>query len=55
MKLVTPEVDGGAHLGQTRVMRLPGDTQESFAARVHLAEHQLLPEVIARLSETPLS
>jgi phosphoribosylglycinamide formyltransferase-1 len=52
---VTPEVDGGAHLGQTRVARLPGDTQESFAARVHLAEHQLLPEVIARLSETPLS
>jgi phosphoribosylglycinamide formyltransferase 1 len=51
---VTAEVDGGAHLGQTRVARLPGDTQESFAARIHLAEHQLLPEVIARLSESPL-
>lgn len=51
---VTAEVDGGGHLGQARVARLPGDTLESFSARVHEAEHRLLPEVIARLSAGPL-
>lgn len=51
---VTAEVDGGSHLGQARVARLPGDTLESFSARVHEAEHRLLPEVIARLSAGPL-
>ena len=51
---VTAEIDAGAHLGQARVPRLPGDTPESFAARVHEAEHRLLPEVVARLAESPL-
>jgi phosphoribosylglycinamide formyltransferase-1 len=51
---VTAEVDAGAHLGQARVPRLEGDTLESFADRVHEAEHRLLPEVIARLSLSPL-
>lgn len=49
---VNAEIDGGALLGQTRVRREPDDTQESFAHRIHLAEHALLPAVIARLSET---
>ncbi|MFM7742509.1 MAG: formyltransferase family protein, partial [Verrucomicrobiota bacterium] len=49
---VTAEIDGGAHLGQTRVAREPVDTLETFAQKIHAAEHALLPEVIARLSET---
>jgi phosphoribosylglycinamide formyltransferase-1 len=51
---VNAAVDGGAHLGQARVSRLPSDTLETFADRIHTAEHQLLPEVIARLSQSPL-
>lgn len=51
---VDTEVDGGEPLGQSRVARRPEDTPESFAARIHAAEHRLLPEVIARLSEGPL-
>jgi phosphoribosylglycinamide formyltransferase-1 len=49
---VNAEIDGGAHLGQTRVAREATDTLESFAHRIHAAEHALLPAVIARLSET---
>ena len=51
---VTAEIDAGGHLGQARVPRLPGDTLDSFAARVHEAEHRLLPEVVARLADSPL-
>ena len=50
---VNAEVDGGAHLGQSRVRREPTDTQESFASRIHAAEHALLPKVIAELAERP--
>ncbi|MEY2820904.1 MAG: phosphoribosylglycinamide formyltransferase [Opitutales bacterium] len=50
---VNAEVDGGAHLGQTRVRREASDTPESFAAKVHAAEHALLPKVIAELAERP--
>jgi phosphoribosylglycinamide formyltransferase 1 len=49
---VNAEIDGGAHLGQSRVARAPDDTLESFAGKIHAAEHALLPAVIARLSET---
>lgn len=49
---VNAEIDGGAHLGQTRVAREPADTLETFAQKIHAAEHALLPAVIARLSET---
>ena len=49
---VNAEIDGGAHLGQTRVSREAGDTLESFAHKIHAAEHALLPAVITRLSET---
>lgn len=52
---VTAEVDGGTILGQARVARLPGDTEASFAGRIHAAEHRLLPEVVARLSQQPLA
>jgi phosphoribosylglycinamide formyltransferase-1 len=47
---VTAEVDAGPILDQAAVRIEPGDTLESLAARVHAAEHALLPAVIARLS-----
>jgi phosphoribosylglycinamide formyltransferase-1 len=47
---VTAEVDGGAHLGQTEVTRTSDDTLESFAQKIHAAEHALLPRVIAELA-----
>jgi len=48
---VTPEVDGGPILDQAAVRIEADDTVESLAAKVHAAEHALLPAVIARLSE----
>jgi phosphoribosylglycinamide formyltransferase-1 len=48
---VTAEVDGGPILDQAAVRVELGDTLESLAAKVHAAEHSLLPAVIARLSE----
>lgn len=51
---VTLEVDGGPILDQAVVRVEANDTVESLAAKVHVAEHQLLPDVIARLSlKTP--
>ena len=47
---VTAEVDGGPILDQMAVRIEVGDTLESLAAKVHAAEHALLPAVIARLS-----
>lgn len=47
--LVTEELDDGPILGQTRVAVLPGDTPESLAARVLIAEHQLYPRMLAQL------
>ena len=45
--LVTEEVDSGAILGQVAVAIRPGDTPDTLAARVRLAEHQLYPRVLA--------
>lgn len=39
--LVTAELDDGPVLGQTPVAILPDDTEDSLAARVLIAEHQL--------------
>jgi phosphoribosylglycinamide formyltransferase-1 len=47
---VTAEVDGGPIIDQAAVRVEEGDTPESLAARVHAAEHALLPAVIARLA-----
>jgi phosphoribosylglycinamide formyltransferase-1 len=47
---VTLEVDGGPILDQVVVRVEPGETLEMLASKVHAAEHQLLPSVIARLS-----
>lgn len=48
---VTAEVDGGPILDQSAVCVESADTLESLAAKIHAAEHALLPAVIARLSE----
>ena len=45
--LVTPELDAGAVLGQTEVAVLSGDTPDTLAARVLIAEHQLYPRILA--------
>ena len=43
---VTDELDGGPLVAQAPVPVLPGDTEDSLAARVHRAEHKLYPTVI---------
>ena len=50
---VTLEVDGGPILDQAVVRVAPGDTLETLAHKVHAAEHELLPTVIAQLSLSP--
>lgn len=45
---VTPVLDDGPVLGQARVPVLPGDSPETLAARVLLAEHRLYPAVLRR-------
>lgn len=47
--LVTAELDDGPVLGQTPVATLPGDTADSLAARVLIAEHQLYSRCLAAL------
>lgn len=47
--LVTAELDDGPVLGQTPVAILPGDTADSFGARVLIAEHQLYSRCLAAL------
>ena len=47
--LVSAELDSGPILGHTEVVVLPGDTPETLAARVLIAEHQLYSRVLARL------
>ena len=45
--VVTPELDGGPVLGQVPVAILPGDTAETLARRVILAEYQLYPRMLS--------
>ena len=47
--LVTAELDCGPILGQTPVAIVPGDTPDSLAARVLIAEHQIYSRCLARL------
>lgn len=47
---VTPTVDAGPIIDQTAVRIHDGETLESLETRVHAAEHQLLPDIIRRLS-----
>ena len=50
--LVTDELDGGDVLEQAEVAVLPGDTADTLAARVRIAEHQLYPYALNRLCDT---
>lgn len=50
---VTAEVDGGPIVDQAAVRIEETDTLETLAAKVHAAEHALLPATIARLSRRP--
>jgi phosphoribosylglycinamide formyltransferase-1 len=45
--IVTPELDDGPVLAQARVAILPGDTPDTLAGRVLVAEHQLYPRALA--------
>ncbi len=45
---VIADLDAGPILGQARVPILPGDTPDSLAARVLVAEHELYPLVLRR-------
>jgi phosphoribosylglycinamide formyltransferase 1 len=47
---VTAELDAGPILGQARVPVLPGDTEDSLAARVLVQEHLLYPAVLRRFA-----
>jgi phosphoribosylglycinamide formyltransferase-1 len=47
---VTAEIDGGPIIDQAAVRIEPGDTLETLTAKVHAAEHELLPAVIGRLA-----
>ncbi|MFC3086894.1 phosphoribosylglycinamide formyltransferase [Tabrizicola soli] len=55
---VTADLDAGPILGQARVPILPGDTEDSLAARVLTMEHRLYPAVLRRFAagdRSPLS
>jgi phosphoribosylglycinamide formyltransferase-1 len=47
---VIPEIDAGTIIDQKAVTIEADDTLESLSEKVHAAEHDLLPEVIRRLS-----
>jgi phosphoribosylglycinamide formyltransferase-1 len=48
---VTADLDAGPILGQARVPVLPGDTEDSLAARVLTIEHKLYPQVLRRFAK----
>jgi phosphoribosylglycinamide formyltransferase-1 len=50
---VTPELDAGPILAQSRVPVLLGDDAESLASRVLVEEHRLLVATLTRLSGEP--
>lgn len=47
---VTPELDSGPIIDQKTVRVEEKDTLELIEKKVHIVEHQLLPDVVARLS-----
>lgn len=51
---VTPELDAGPIIDQKTVRIEENDTLELLEKKVHIAEHQLLPAVVARLSENKI-
>lgn len=50
--LVTAELDDGPILGQTPVAIVEGDTADSLAARVLIAEHQLYSRTLEQFAKT---
>jgi phosphoribosylglycinamide formyltransferase 1 len=48
---VTPKLDYGPIISQAAVRVTPDDTEDSLAARVLAAEHQLYPQVLRWLGE----
>jgi phosphoribosylglycinamide formyltransferase-1 len=46
--LVSPDLDSGEILGQVEVAVLPGDSPETLAERVLIAEHQLYPRILSQ-------
>jgi phosphoribosylglycinamide formyltransferase-1 len=46
---VTPELDHGPILAQAAVPVLPGDTEQTLAARVLEQEHRIYPQVVRQL------
>jgi len=46
--LVTPDLDSGEILGQVEVAVMHGDTPETLAERVLIAEHQLYPRIVSQ-------
>ena len=53
--LVNAEMDGGAVIAQAKVPILPGDDEESLAARVLEQEHKLYPAVVAMIARGELA
>lgn len=53
--MVTAALDDGPILGQARVPILPGDTEDSLAARVLVQEHRLYPMVLERFAQGDLT
>jgi phosphoribosylglycinamide formyltransferase 1 len=49
---VSSELDGGTIIGQAPVRIMSSDTIESITAKVHAAEHMLLPCVVADIAHT---
>lgn len=47
---VTPALDDGPTLGQSRISVRSGDTPETLAARVLVAEHRLYPQVLEQVA-----
>ena len=48
---VTPELDAGPIIDQKEVCIEESDTLDILTKKVHIAEHQLLPDVVSRLSK----
>jgi phosphoribosylglycinamide formyltransferase-1 len=48
---VTPELDDGPAILQAKVPVLPGDTEETLAARVLTEEHSIYPEALRLVAE----
>ncbi|MDC0886343.1 phosphoribosylglycinamide formyltransferase [Altererythrobacter sp.] len=51
--MVTGDLDGGQVLGQSEVAIMAGDTPETLAYRVKLAEHQLYPRALSDFVSQP--